>query len=139
MPETPILDSPSAAQAAGATRDHGASGPRLSEEALLLSAVRAAGWLSAAAVGALAAGEPEGAAPGPPPKGGLNAADQLLLAAEALVARGALRRTLRSADGAPLPGPGHLAALLAKHDRGEALSPDEATIEVGYELRAPRG
>ncbi|MBL8615020.1 MAG: hypothetical protein JNM72_05350 [Deltaproteobacteria bacterium] len=44
-----------------------------------------------------------------------------------------MRRTLRAADGAPLTGPGRLAALLAKHDRGEALSPDEATIEVGYE------
>lgn len=111
----------------------------MSEEGLLLTAVHAAGWLSAAAVGALAAGEPEGAAPDPTPEGGHSAADQLLLAAEGLVARGVLRRTLRAADGAPLPRPGRLAALLAKHDRGKALSPDKATIEVGYELRAPRG
>jgi hypothetical protein len=49
-----------------------------------------------------------------------------------------LRRALRSADGAPLPGPGHLGALLAKQARGEALHPDEAAIEVGYAAAEPR-
>ena len=108
-----------------------------SDEARVLNAVRAAGWLSAVAVRALNEAPPSDRAPAEHRTEAHAAADGLLLAAEALVARGALRRALRAADGAPLPGPGHLSALLAKQARGEALSPDEAAIEVGYEAAEP--
>lgn len=107
------------------------------DEARVLNAVHAAGWLSAAAVRALNEAPPSDRAPAEHRTEAHAAADRLLLAAEALVAHGALRRALRSGDGAPLPGPCHLSALLTKQARGEALSPDEAAIEVGYEAAEP--
>ena len=94
----------------------------------VLRGVDEAGWLSGDALRALG-----GRSPGDGPALPSADPDRLLLRAEALVAAGQLRRALRApAEGADDEAPGKLAELLARLERGEALSPEELALQVGY-------
>lgn len=109
------------------------------EEAYLVEIVRSAGWLSAGAVHALGDLGPAGPSVDLFTSRRLDPSSRWLMLAEALVAKGGLRRTLRMSDGSINSEPGQLSSLLRKLMEGEELSADESTLQVGYEVPALKG
>ena len=106
------------------------------EEAYLVEIVRSAGWLSAGAVHALGDLGPAGPSVDLFTSRRLDPSDRWLVLAEALVAKGGLRRTLRVSDGSVNSEPGQLSSLLRKLMEGEPPSADDAALQVGYEVPA---